>query len=143
LLEASFWETDGTAARRWKGRQPMAINFKIFQLKNRNSVHLTLDGDFDGTSAHELVNTLKSYGPDVEQVFINTNGLKSVHPFGQVVLHRNLSGLCGRSTNLVFIGDHGRRLSRPWIESSPPQAAACVQPVTAVLRSTARMKIDS
>ena len=92
----------------------MAINFKIFQHKNSNSVHLTLDGDFDGTSAHELVNTLKSYGPDVEQIFINTNGLKSVHPFGQVVLHRNLSGLYGRRRNLVFIGDHGRRLSRPW-----------------------------
>jgi len=107
---------DGTATRRWKGRQPMAMNFKIFQHKNRNSVHLTLDGDFDGTSAHELVNTLKSYGSDVEQVFINTNGLKSVHPFGQVVLYRNLSGLCGHCRNLVFIGDHGLRLSRPWIQ---------------------------
>jgi hypothetical protein len=111
-----FWQTDGTAVRRWEGRQPMAMNFKIFQLKSKNSVHLTLDGDFDGTSAHELVNTLKSYGPDVEQVFINTNGLRSIHPFGQVVLRRNLSGLYGRRRNLVFIGDHGRRLSRPWIQ---------------------------
>ncbi len=93
----------------------MAMNFKIFQLKSNNSVHLTLNGDFDGTSAHELVNTLKSYGPDVDQVFINTNGLKSVYPFGRVVLFRNLPGLRSRSRNLVFIGDHGRRLSRPWI----------------------------
>ena len=108
-----FWQTDGTAVRRWKGRQPMAMNFKIFQLKTKNSVHLTLDGDFDGTSAHELVNALKSYGPEVEQVYINTNGLRSIHPFGQVVLHRNISGLCGRCRNLVFTGDHSRRLSRP------------------------------
>lgn len=93
----------------------MAMNFKIFQLKSKNSVHLTLDGDFDGTSAHELINTLKSCGPDVDQVFINTNRLKSIHPFGQVVLFRNLSSVSGRSRNLVFIGDHGRRLSRPWI----------------------------
>jgi anti-anti-sigma regulatory factor len=94
----------------------MAMNFKIFQLKNRNSVHLTLNGDFDGTSAHELINTLKSYGADVHQVFINTNGLTSVHPFGQVVLYRNLPTIRQGSRNLVFIGNHGRRLSRPWIQ---------------------------
>ena len=94
----------------------MAMNFKIFQLKSKNSVHLSLNGDFDGTSAYELIEALRSFGPDVDQVFINTNGLKSVHPFGQVVLHRNLSGLCGHCGNLVFIGHHGRRLSRPWIQ---------------------------
>lgn len=92
------------------------MNFKIFQLKNKNSVHLTLDGDFDGTSAHELINTLKTCGSGVNQVFINTNGLKSIHPFGQVVLYRNLSGLCASCRNLVFIGEHGRRLSRPWLQ---------------------------
>lgn len=94
----------------------MAINFKIFQLKNRSSVHLTLNGDFDGTSAHELINTLKSYGSDVDQVFINTNGLTSVHPFGQVVLYRNLPLLRSGQKNLVFIGNHRRRLSRPWVQ---------------------------
>ena len=94
----------------------MAINFKIFKHKSKNRVHLTLDGDFDGTSARELVNTLKTCGRDVDQVFIDTNGLRSVHPFGRVVLRRNLSGLCGRCTNLVFIGDHGRQLSRSWIQ---------------------------
>jgi hypothetical protein len=94
----------------------MAMNFKIFQLKSKNSVHLTLDGDFDGTSAHELINMLKSYGPDIDQVFINTNGIKTVHPFGQVVLYRNLPALSSHRRSLVFIGNHRRRLSRPWIQ---------------------------
>jgi anti-anti-sigma regulatory factor len=93
----------------------MSTNFNIFQLKHRHSVHLTLDGEFDGTSAYELINTLKTYDDNVEQVFINTNGLTSIHPFGQVVLYRNLSSVRGRCKNLVFIGDHGRRLSRPWL----------------------------
>ena len=92
----------------------MAMNFKIIQLKRKNSIRLTLDGDFDGTSADELINTLKSCGQGVNKVFIDTNGLKSVHPFGRVVLQRNLSGLCGRCGNLVFSGDHRRQLSRPW-----------------------------
>jgi len=93
----------------------MATNFKIYQLKRSHSVHLNLDGDFDGTSAHELINTLKSCGPDVHQVFINTNGLRSVHPFGQVVLSRNLNGINVHGRNLVFIGNHSRRLARPWM----------------------------
>ncbi len=94
----------------------MAMNFKIVQLKSKNSVHLNLDGDFDGTSAHELINTLKSCAGNVDKVFIHTNGLKLVHPFGRIVLQRNLSGLCGRCLNLVFVGQHGRQLSNPWIQ---------------------------
>lgn len=113
---SDLWQTDDPAQQRWKGRQPMAMNFKIFQLKNRNSVHLSLNGDFDGSSAHELINMLKSYGKDVQQVFINTNGLTSVHPFGQVVLYRNLPDMQGGSRSLIFLGDHRRRLSRPWIQ---------------------------
>ena len=94
----------------------MAMNFKMFQLKSKNSVHLTLDGDFDGTSAHELINLLRSCDKDVDQVFINTSGLRAVHPFGQVVLDRHLSAVSGRFMNLVFIGDHSRQLSRPWLQ---------------------------
>lgn len=93
----------------------MALNFKIFQLKCRHSVHLSLDGDFDGSSAHELISALKACEPDVNQVFINTNGLKSVHAFGQVVMYRNLADVQVKGRNLVFIGDHGWRLSRPWV----------------------------
>lgn len=94
----------------------MAINFKIFQHKTKDSVHLTLNGDFDGTSAHELINKLNSYNTDVHQVFINTNGLTSIHPFGRVVFYRNLPVTRHRSRNLVFLGDHKRKLSKPWIQ---------------------------
>ena len=92
----------------------MAMNFKIIQLKSKSGIHLTLDGDFDGSSAHELINTLKSCSRDAATVVIDTSGLKSVHPFGQTVLYRNLPGLGGRCGNLVFSGDHRRQLSRLW-----------------------------
>lgn len=94
----------------------MAMNFRIVQLKNKNSIHLNLDGDFDGTSAHELINALKSCAAAAQKVVIHTNGLKLVHPFGMIVLQRNLSGLGVRRRNLVFVGHHGRRLSNPWIQ---------------------------
>ncbi|XPS84352.1 hypothetical protein Dvar_23700 [Desulfosarcina variabilis str. Montpellier] len=91
----------------------MAMNFKISQLKSKHSVHLKLNGDFDGSSAHELINTLQSYGTDVHQVFINTNGLTSIHPFGQVVLYRNLPAMRDGSQNLIFLGNYRRRFSKP------------------------------
>lgn len=96
----------------------MAVNFKIYRLRSRskNSVRLALDGDFDGTSAHELINALAACEQGVDQVVIDTNGLKVVHPFGQAVLQRNLSDLRLRCPKLVFFGDHGQRLSSPWLQ---------------------------
>jgi len=38
----------------------MATNFHVFSYKIRDSLHLKLAGDFDGSSAHELINTIKS-----------------------------------------------------------------------------------
>ena len=92
----------------------MAMNFKITQLKNTPSVHLSLNGDFDGSSAHELINRLNSYGSDVHQVFIHTNGLTSIHPFGRLVLYRSMPAMRDGLRSLVFLGDHRRLLSRPW-----------------------------
>lgn len=40
----------------------MASNFRILSYKTRDSLHLKLTGDFDGNSAHELLNTLMEHG---------------------------------------------------------------------------------
>ena len=37
----------------------MAANFRILVHKNNKIIHLKLSGDFDGTSAYELINLLK------------------------------------------------------------------------------------
>ena len=68
----------------------MASNFKIFSFETHDSLHLKLDGDFDGSSAHELLNTLKKYGDGFYQIFIDTNDLKAIHPFGKEVLQKKL-----------------------------------------------------
>jgi len=39
----------------------MAANFQIVSYKTRDSLHLKLNGDFDGTSAYELINTIKDH----------------------------------------------------------------------------------
>jgi len=60
----------------------MASNFRIFFHQNRDNLHLKLMGDFDGSSAHQLINILKEQNGNVNNIFINTCNLSSMDPFG-------------------------------------------------------------
>ena len=88
----------------------MASNFHIFQNPNSDSLHIHMRGDFDGTSAYELINTLKNQNRDYFTVLIDTNELNQIHDFGIDVFQRNLSG-GNNSRNLIFIGRHKDRFA--------------------------------
>lgn len=83
----------------------MAKNFRIAAHRNGETLHLKLMGDFDGTSAHELLNTLKKRGDHTSRVFIDTGSLRNIYPFGLNVFHTNLNVLKGQSVELVFTGE--------------------------------------
>jgi hypothetical protein len=53
----------------------MASNFSCLSHETKDSIHLILYGDFDGDSAHQLINALKSNGNGALNVFIDTNDL--------------------------------------------------------------------
>lgn len=82
----------------------MASNFQIFSFETRDSLHLKLNGDFDGSSAHELLNTLKKHSDGFYQIFIDTNDLKAIHPFGRDVFQKKLGVFKNRFHNIIFIG---------------------------------------
>ena len=82
----------------------MASDFQIFSLKTQNSLHLKLTGDFDGSSAHELINTLIEKGTGSWNIFIDTNNLKTIHPFGIDVFKNKLHISKGQLKNLIFVG---------------------------------------
>ncbi len=82
----------------------MASNFQLFSHKNQNSLHLQLYGDFDGDSAHQLINALKKNNNDVLSVFIDTNDLNRVYRFGISVFEKELRILLKKPTELIFIG---------------------------------------
>ena len=86
----------------------MASNFHLFQIPNRDSLHIHMRGDFDGTSAYELINALKNQNRDYFTVLIDTNDLNQIHDFGIDVFQRNLLG-SNNSKNLIFIGRHKHR----------------------------------
>ena len=93
------------------GRKPMASNFHILPYKTRDCLHLKLAGDFDGSSAHELINTLVDNDKGYYQIFIDTNDLKTIHPFGREVLEKKLGSINKQFKNLIFIGENSHELS--------------------------------
>ena len=96
---------------RQKGEGVMATNFRVFVHRNGENLHLKLIGDFDGTSAHELLNVLKRYCNRTSRVFIHTSCLGDIHPFGRDVFHDNLDVLKGQSITLVFTGENASQLT--------------------------------
>ena len=81
----------------------MASNFHIFSYKTSDSLHLKLSGDFDGSSAHELINTLIEHSTDFYQIFIDTNDLKTIHPFGRDVFQKKLGSFNKQFRNFIFM----------------------------------------
>ena len=83
----------------------MASNFKISIHRNSDSLHLKLIGDFDGSSACELLNVLKKSINGVFRVIIHTNSLKNIYPFGQDTFQKNLRDLKDRADRIIFTGE--------------------------------------
>jgi len=89
----------------------MASNFRIFVHRNSDSLHLKLAGDFDGTSAFELLDMVKKNGAGLRKVFIHTSSLKTIYPFGLQVFEKSLSELKGSSFQLLFTGEHAQQIA--------------------------------
>jgi len=89
----------------------MAKDFKISVQMKGEDVHLKLRGDFDGTSAHELLNVLRRSCAPCSKVYLHTGSLKTLHRFGLQVFHSNFDLLKGKALNLNFIGEHASRLA--------------------------------
>ena len=82
----------------------MATNFKLFMHETRDSLHLKICGDFDGNSAYELINAIKDNAAKSYQIFIDTEDLKNIYPFGRDVFQYNLAVNKMQSNKIVFIG---------------------------------------
>ena len=89
----------------------MAKNFKISPYSNGGTLYLKLGGDFDGISAHELIDILKREGVRYPKIFIDTGGMSDIHPFGVDVFHSYFDRLKGSSVEFVFTGKNAVRLA--------------------------------
>jgi len=89
----------------------MAMSFRIVMQESSDNLHLRLAGDFDGSSAFELIEVLKNRAHEAQKVFINTSGLAEVHPFGLGVFEKRASELKGDLQKIHFTGDKAELVS--------------------------------
>jgi anti-anti-sigma regulatory factor len=83
----------------------MAGNFNISVTKTGNHVYLKLNGNFDGSSACELVNLLSDEDlSTASKILVDTDFVKNVHPFGLNVLQNRLYEIKARKIPLIFTG---------------------------------------
>jgi anti-anti-sigma regulatory factor len=99
--------TRSTAKRRGMG---MATNFRILMHQNDCNLHLKLTGDFDGSSAHQLLNFLKRYDRKFSTIFIHTGAVREIAPFGHHVFHENFGQFRKSGVRFVFTGDNASKL---------------------------------
>lgn len=70
----------------------MAVNFRIASKElSKQCTALKLFGDFDGSSAWELINALDGNPRETGTIAINTDGLRAIHAFGLEVFLPNMS----------------------------------------------------
>ena len=82
----------------------MAHNFRINIHRTNDNLYLCLMGDFDGSSASELLNTLKDNLNSSKCILIDTNKLKAVYPFGREVFYRNFLKIKNQRIRIRFVG---------------------------------------
>ena len=88
----------------------MAKNFRISSRRKGNSIHLRLSGDFDGMSAMELIYAIKDHTGSAETIYVETDGLCALLPFGRDVFQKHLCFSPHKSQKLVFTGNPGRHI---------------------------------
>lgn len=85
----------------------MANNFRVHSKKNhKQSLALQLFGDFDGTSACELIDILDDIARKEERVAIDTDGLKTVNAFGLDVFLPGMNRLTRKWMDIEVTGKH-------------------------------------
>ena len=84
----------------------MASNFGICLDKTSEGVGLNLAGDFDGTSAYELIYAIKKLPEDTGRINICANGLKNTYPFDLDGVHRFMRSFNGQSAKIVLTGNN-------------------------------------
>jgi anti-anti-sigma regulatory factor len=82
----------------------MASNFQLFFQEGKDRLHLKLCGDFDGTSAFELIHVLRKYKTGPYKIFIDTSDLNTIHTFGKQVFQKKLGSLHRQFDQFAFVG---------------------------------------
>jgi hypothetical protein len=91
----------------------MAHNFKMNIHRRIDKVTIRLTGDFDGSSAWELINAIRENLNNLKFVQIDTGELKMVYPFGREVFRNNVPNEKITRIRLQFSGPNALQIAPP------------------------------
>lgn len=89
----------------------MNTNFHLAFRKENGNLHVIPRGDFDGSSASELVNLLHDQYDGKGRVFIETNQLRRMHAFGCSTFQCRLNKRRIPADRLTFRGTKGYEMA--------------------------------
>lgn len=89
----------------------MSANFRIELEETDGNLHLLAKGDFDGSSACELVNLLRDRYNGRGRIFIDTRNLRSICPFGCSTFLCRITDCRIPCDRLYFRGEKGRQIA--------------------------------
>ncbi len=89
----------------------MAQNFKISTHRTIDNLYIRLVGDFDGSSAFELLNALWENLNGAKIILIDTYNLKEIYPFGREVFYYNFLKIKNQRKRIRFVGPNALQLA--------------------------------
>lgn len=89
----------------------MSANFQIECKKQNGNLHISPKGDFDGSSAWQLIRLLGDAYDGDGQVFIETRNLGKVYPFGCRIFQSELNRCRIPANRLFFTGNKGSAIA--------------------------------
>jgi anti-anti-sigma regulatory factor len=90
----------------------MAANFRMStRKKEKGRIVIQMSGDFDGSSAWELIHKLNECSGKNDVIEVDTDGLKTLAPFGKDILISHLSPIGKSVPRYVITGSNADFLS--------------------------------
>jgi hypothetical protein len=91
----------------------MAHNFKMIIHRRTDKLTIRLAGDFDGSSAWELIHAIRENLHNLRLVKIDTGELKMVYPFGREVFRNNILHVKNARIRIQFSGPNAPQIAPP------------------------------
>ncbi len=85
----------------------MSARFHIKHRKSGGNLHIYPEGDLDGSSAFQLTNLIRRKYNGKGRVFVNTEKIKEIFPFGKSVFQGQLDLRTLPADKLFFKGEKG------------------------------------
>ncbi|RPH52863.1 MAG: hypothetical protein EHM85_01225 [Desulfobacteraceae bacterium] len=99
----------------------MASNFMISIDRSTENIQIRLAGDFDGSSALHLLYLMNDCLKDSKKIFINTDFLGNIEPFGINVFRYNVGLIAKYSNRIIFSGENALFLIKSWPDNIRPE----------------------